>query len=150
MKAYSSLDELESAVGDELGPTNWLQIGQERVDGFAGATGDRQWIHIDPERAANGPFGGTIARGLVTLALLPRFMYELYRMVSNAMAINYGFNKVKFVTPVPVGAMVPASSTIQQVNRLDDAVQAPLGTTIEVDGAENPAAAIESIVRYVG
>lgn len=150
MRTYANLDELQSAVGDELGPTEWLEIDQARVDAFAGATDDHQWIHVDPDRAASGPFGATIAHGLLTLSLLPRFMHELYSVDNVAMAINYGFNKVRFITPVPVGAKVRASSTVQQVNRLDNAVQATLVTTIEVEGAEKPAAVIESIVRYVG
>ncbi len=150
MKVYANLGDFESAVGDELGPTDWLEIDQARVDTFAGATDDHQWIHVDPQRAASGPFGGTIAHGLLTLSLLPHFMHDLYRVDNIAMAINYGFNKVRFITPVPVGAKVRASSTVQQVSRLDSAVQATLVTTIEVEGADKPAAVIESIVRYVG
>lgn len=150
MKVFGSLGEFESAAGAELGPTDWLEVDQQRVDGFADATDDHQWIHVDPERAASGPFGRTIAHGLLTLSLLPRFMHELYRVDNVAMAINYGFNKVRFITPVPVGAKVRASSLISQVDKLDGAVQATLVTTIEVEGADKPAAVIESIVRYVG
>lgn len=150
MKVFDNLADFESAAGTELGPTDWLEVDQQRVDKFADATDDHQWIHVDPDRAASGPFGGTIAHGLLTLSLLPRFMHELYRVDNVAMAINYGFNKVRFITPVPVGAKLRASSRITQVDKLDTAVQATLVTTIEVDGAAKPAAVIESIVRYVG
>ncbi|KAA0120556.1 MaoC family dehydratase [Mycolicibacterium sp. P9-22] len=150
MKIFGSLAEFESAAGTELGPTDWLEVDQQRVNKFADATDDRQWIHVDPERAADGPFGGTIAHGLLTLSLLPKFMHDLYRVDNVRMAINYGFNKVRFITPVPVGAKVRASAQITQVDKLDTAVQATLVTTIEVEGAAKPAAVIESIVRYVG
>jgi acyl dehydratase len=150
MKIFADLAELASAAGTELGPTDWLDVDQERVDTFAEATEDRQWIHVDPERAATGPFGGTIAHGLLTLSLLPMFMHELYRVDNVAMAINYGFNKVRFITPVPVGVRVRASAQITQVDTLDGAVQATLVTTIEVQGATKPAAVVESITRYVG
>lgn len=148
MKVFDNLGEFEAAAGTELGPTDWLAVDQQRVDAFADATDDHQWIHVDPARAATGPFGGTIAHGLLTLSLLPRFMHELYRVDNVTMAINYGFDKVRFITPVPVGAKLRARSVISQVNALDNAAQATLVTTIEVEGAQKPAAVIESIVRY--
>jgi acyl dehydratase len=147
---FSGLDEFESATGLELGPTDWLEVDQDRVDQFAAATDDHQWIHVDPTRAADGPFGGTIAHGLLTLSLLPRFMHQLYTVDNVAMAINYGFNKVRFITPVAVGAKLRAQSRIEHVARVGDAVQGTLVTTIEIEGAPKPAAVIESIVRYVG
>lgn len=150
MQVFKGLDELATAAGTELGPTEWLEVDQERVNLFADATDDHQWIHVDPARASDGPFGGTIAHGLLTLSLLPRFMHELYRVDDVAMAINYGFDKVRFITPVPVGAKVRARSTISSVTTLDNAAQATVVTTVEVDGAQKPAAVIESIVRYVG
>lgn len=150
MNIFGSLAEFESAAGTELGPTDWLEVDQQRVNKFADATDDHQWIHVDPERAADGPFGGTIAHGLLTLSLLPKFMHDLYRVDNVAMAINYGFNKIRFITPVPVGAKVRASAQITQVDKLATAVQATLVTTIDVEGAAKPAAVIESIVRYVG
>ncbi|GAT17004.1 MaoC family dehydratase [Mycolicibacterium thermoresistibile] len=149
-KVFSGLDEFAAAAGSELGPTDWLVIDQNRIDQFAEATDDHQWIHIDPQRAADGPFGGTIAHGLLTLSLLPRFMHELYRVDGVKMAINYGLNKVRFITPVPAGGKVRARSVIDKVERLDGAVQATMVTTVEIDGAQKPAAVIESIVRYVG
>jgi len=150
MKVFQDLAEFETAQGAELGPTDWVEVDQQRVNVFADATDDHQWIHVDPERAASGPFGGTIAHGLLTLSLLPRFMHDLYRVDNVTMAINYGFNKVRFITPVPVGARLRASSRITQIDKLDAAVQATLVTTVEVEGAAKPAAVIESIVRYVG
>lgn len=149
MKVFNQLDEFVAADGSRLGPTDWLVIEQDRVDLFADATGDHQWIHVDPDRAATGPFGGTIAHGLLTLSLLPHFMHELYRVDNVRLAINYGFNKVRFITPVPVGAKLRASIEIANVTKLDGAVQATLATTIEMDGADKPAAVIESILRYV-
>ncbi len=149
MKIFGGLDELIAAEGSELGPTDWLEIGQDRVDKFADATEDHQWIHVDPERAAAGPFGGTIAHGLLTLSLLPHFMQQLYRVDNIAMAINYGYNKVRFITPVRVGARLRARSTISGVSRLDGAVQAIMATTVEIEGSEKPAAVAESIVRYL-
>ena len=116
---------------------------------FAGATDDHQWIYVDPDRAADGPFGNTIAHGLLTLSLLPRFMHELYAVESVTMAINYGFNKVRFVHPVPVGAKVRARSTIADVTRIEAAAQATMVTTVEIEGVAKPAAVIESIVRYL-
>lgn len=149
-RVFSGLDEFEAAAGSELGPTDWLVIDQDRIDLFAEATGDRQWIHVDPERAADGPFGATIAHGLLTLSLLPNFMQQLYRVDGVTMAINYGLNKVRFITPVPVGSKVRARSVIEKVDRLDAAVQGTMVTTVEIDGADKPAAVIESIIRYVG
>ncbi|MEH3139701.1 MAG: MaoC family dehydratase [Mycobacterium kyogaense] len=148
MLVFADLEEFTQAAGTELGPTDWLEIDQERVNRFADATDDHQWIHVDPERAADGPFGGAIAHGLLTLSLLPRFMHDLYRVDNVAMAINYGFNKVRFITPVPVGAKLRARSVISEISALDNAAQATLVTTIEVEGAQKPAAVIESIVRY--
>src|ERR1044072_7571183 len=98
-----------------------MEIGQDRVNLFAAATDDHQWIHVDPERAADGPFGGAIAHGLLTLSLLPPFMHDLYRVDNVAMAINYGFNKVRFITPVPVGAKLRARAVISQISALDNA-----------------------------
>ena len=149
MRTFEGLDEFVAAEGGQLGPTDWLEIDQDRVNLFADATDDHQWIHVDPDRAADGPFGGIIAHGLLTLSLLPHFMHELYRVDNVAMAINYGFDKVRFITPVRVGAKVRARCDVAKVAKLDGAVQATLVTTIEVDGSDKPAAVIESIVRYV-
>ncbi|MCV7169912.1 MaoC family dehydratase [Mycobacterium sp. CPCC 205372] len=150
MKVFAGLDELVAAEGVQLGPTEWLEVSQDRVNLFADATDDHQWIHIDPARAAEGPFGGTIAHGLLTLSLLPHFTHQLYRVENVAMAINYGYNKVRFITPVPVGAKLRARAEIAEVKQLDGAVQATMTVTVEVDGSDKPAAVAESIVRFIG
>jgi acyl dehydratase len=149
VKVFHGLDEFVAAQGSRLGPTEWMQVEQVRVDLFADATNDNQWIHVDPDRAAGGPFGGTIAHGLLTLSLLPHFMHELYRVDNIAMAINYGFNMVRFMTPVRVGAKVRAGSEIADVSTLNGAVEATMVTNVEIEGSDKPAAVIESIVRYV-
>ena len=146
---FADLVGLTAAKGAELGPTDWLTVDQARVDQFAEATDDHQWIHVDPERAASGPYGGTIAHGLLTLSLLPHFMQRLYRVDGAAMAINHGFNKVRFITPVRVGSRLRARSTLTTVTEVGGGLQATLTTTIEVDGSDKPAAVVESIVRYV-
>jgi acyl dehydratase len=149
VKIFNGLDEFVAAEGTELGPTEWLEIGQDRVDLFADATDDRQWIHVDPARAADGPFGGTIAHGLLTLSLMPRFMQQMYRVDNIAMGINYGYNKVRFITPVCVGARVRARAVIDTITKLDGTVQAVVTTTVDVEGSEKPAAVAEAIVRYI-
>ncbi|AKS36717.1 MaoC family dehydratase [Mycolicibacterium goodii] len=150
MKVFDNLDALAAAVGTELGPTDWLEITQDRVDLFADATDDHQWIHVDPERAKTGPFGGTIAHGLLTLSLLPYFTHHLYRVNNITMAINYGYNKVRFITPVRVGAKVRARAQISDVAKLEGAVQATMTVTAEIEGSQKPAAVAESIVRFIG
>jgi acyl dehydratase len=149
LTVFGSLGEFIAAEGTDLGPTDWLVVDQTRIDQFAEATNDHQWIHVDPKRAADGPYGGTIAHGLLTLSLLPHFMHDLYRVDNVAMAINYGFNKVRFITPVPVGSRLRARSKLTTVTELAGGVQAALTTTIEVEGSDKPAAVVESIVRYV-
>jgi len=149
VKKFDNLAEFVAAEGAELGPTEWLLITQERVDLFADATEDHQWIHVDPDRAAQGPFGGTIAHGLLTLSLLPHFTHQLYAVDNISMAINYGYNKVRFITPVRVGSKLRARATIAAVAQLDNAVQATLSTTVEIEGSDKPAAVAESIVRFL-
>ena len=151
MKKFNGLDEFVAAEGiQNSGPTEWLEVNQDRVNLFADATDDHQWIHVDPERAANGPFGGTIAHGLLTLSLLPHFTHQLYTVDNVAMAINYGYNKVRFITPVRVGSKVRARAEIAKVDQLDGAVQATVTVTVEIDGSDKPAAVAESIVRFIG
>jgi acyl dehydratase len=146
---FAGLPELVAAEGTSLGPTDWVVVEQHRIDQFAEATDDHQWIHVDPAKAAEGPYGSTIAHGLLTLSLLPRFMHDLYRVDNVTMAINYGFNKVRFITPVPVGSKLRASAVISSVIELPGAVQATLVITIEVEGVAKPAAVVESITRYL-
>lgn len=151
MKVFKDLSEFTGAVGTELGPTDWLEVSQDRVNLFADATEDHQWIHVDPAKAADGPYGGTIAHGLLTLSLMPYFSHHLYRVDNIAMALNYGYNKVRFITPVKVGAKIRARAEISSVEEVKGgAVQATMTTTVEIEGSEKPAAVVESIVRYIG
>jgi acyl dehydratase len=149
VKVFKNLNEFAAALGSQLGPTEWLQITQDRVNLFADATDDHQWIHVDPERAAGGPFGSTIAHGLLTLSLLPHFSHQLYRVDDIALAVNYGYNKVRFITPVKVGAKIRARGEITAVNQLEGAVQATTTITVEIEDSAKPAAVAESIVRYI-
>ena len=150
MKKFSGLDEFVAAAGSQLGPTDWLEVTQDRVNLFAEATDDHQWIHVDPDRAANGPFGATIAHGLLTMSLLPQFTRQLYSVDNIAMALNYGYNKVRFITPVRVGSKIRARAEIAKVDHLKGAVQATVTVTIEIEGSGKPAAVAESIVRFIG
>ncbi|HWJ82457.1 MAG TPA: MaoC family dehydratase [Nocardioides sp.] len=150
MRIYDGLSEFAEAEGDDLGVSDWVEVDQGRIDQFADATGDHQWIHVDRDRAAGGPFGTTIAHGFLTLSLLPVLINQLYRVDDVTMAVNYGLDKVRFLSPVPSGSKVRAASRVARVAALDGAVQATFETTIEIQGADRPAAVIESIVRYVG
>jgi len=150
VKVFQDLAEFAAARGSQFGPTEWLQVDQERVNLFADATGDHQWIHVDPERAKSGPFGATIAHGLLTLSLLPHFSQQLYRVDNVKLAVNYGYNKVRFITPVKVGAKIRARGEITAVDQLEGAVQATTTITVEIEDSAKPAAVAESIVRYIG
>jgi acyl dehydratase len=150
VKKFSRLEEFVAAEGSQLGPTDWLEVTQDRINLFADATDDHQWIHVDPDRAASGPFGGTIAHGLLTLSLLPHFTSQMYTVDNIAMAINYGYNKVRFITPVRVGSKIRARAEIAKVDQLDGAVQATVTVTVEIEGSDKPAAVAESIVRFIG
>lgn len=153
MRIFASAAELAAAKGQLLGCSQWLTVTQEAVDMFAAATGDHQWIHVDPERAAAGPFGTTIAHGYLTLALLPRLIRQIYRVDGVKLAINYGLNKVRFPVPVPVGAEIRAETTLVDVVDVGGAgggaVQATLSTTVSINGGGKPACVVESIVRYL-
>lgn len=135
-------------VGDEFGPSEWLEIDQERIDKFADATDDPQWIHVDPVRAAEGPFGTTIAHGFLTLSLLVRFWYEVgpkddeYRM-----GINYGTNKVRFPSPVPVGSRVRGRFTVAAIEEIEGGIQLTLNGIAEREGQEKPVCAAELVFR---
>ncbi|CPV92566.1 MaoC family dehydratase [Mycobacteroides abscessus] len=145
-KVFNGIEEI--TTGD-LGVSDWLLVDQERVNTFADATGDHQWIHVDPERAADGPFGGTIAHGLLTLSLLPHFQFELIRVDNISMGINYGYNKVRFINPVRVGARLRARAEVTSVEQKPGAVDVTIVTTVEIDGADKPACVAESISRYI-
>jgi acyl dehydratase len=149
VKVFHDLNEFAAARGSQLGPTEWMEISQERVNLFAEATDDHQWIHVDPERAAGGPFGATIAHGLLTLSLLPHFSHQLYRVDNIALAVNYGYDKVRFITPVKVGTKIRARGEITAIKQFEGAVQATTTITVEIEDSAKPAAVAESIVRYI-
>ena len=150
MKVFQNIEEFAGAAGADLGTSDWVEIGQDRIDRFADATGDHQWIHVNQEAAAGGPFGRTIAHGFLTLSLLPVVWKQVYSVEGVTMAVNYGLGKVRFIAPVPSGSKIRATAKVAEVTRLPGAVQGTLHTTIEIDGSEKPAAVVESIVRYVG
>ena len=145
----NGLDELKALAGADLGHTGWLEITQDRVNAFADATSDHQWIHVDAEKAAAGPFGGTIAHGYLTLSLVVHLMSELLEVRGVSMGINYGLNKVRFPAPVPVGSKVRLAA---QVGAVEDAgvnaVQAVVDVTVELAGSEKPACAAQTVFRY--
>lgn len=149
MRVFEGIAELSAAAGEELGSSEWLVVDQERINVFADATGDHQWIHVDVEKAEKGPFGGTIAHGLLTLALLPTFLHQIYRVDNVSMAVNYGMNKVRLPAPVPVGAKLRGTTKLLEVTPIEGAVQAVLSTVIEIEGGAKPACVVESIVRYI-
>jgi acyl dehydratase len=146
---YREVADLEGALGRDLGPTEWMTIDQARVDKFAESTEDRQWIHVDAERAATGPFKGTVAHGYLTVALIPHFVNSLRRHENLEMSLNYGLNKVRFPTAVPVGRRVRARTTLVDLEKLGDrGAQVVLRTTVEIEGVDKPACVAETVSRY--
>ena len=145
---FSSAEQLLAAQGMELGRTEWLPLTQARIDLFAEATGDHQWIHVDPERAANGPFGACIAHGYLTLALANLFMPQLMQFDNLAMGVNYGSDRVRFPAPVKVGSRIRGRGEILKVERIKDAVQSTVRVTIEIEGSERPGCVVDTISRY--
>jgi acyl dehydratase len=146
---FEGLDELRGAVGAELGPSDWHEITQRQIDLFAEASGDHQWIHVDRERAAAGPFGTTIAHGFLTLALVSDLMSHVITVRGISMGINYGANRVRFPAPVPVGSKVRARGKIASVDDVAGGVQTMTVVTIEIEGNEKPACVVESLSRYI-
>ncbi|MER6514695.1 MaoC family dehydratase [Nonomuraea sp. NPDC048881] len=149
MRTFANVQELKAAVGETFSPTEWRTVTQEQVGLFADATDDHQWIHVDVERAKEGPFGGTIAHGFLTLSLLPTFMFEMVRVEGIAMGVNYGLNKVRFPRPVPVGARVRAVGELTDVKGTPAGYLANLKMTIEIEGERRPACIAESLILYV-
>lgn len=144
--------DLTSLIGQEIGVGAWMEITQERVDAFADATDDHQWIHEAGEKAANGPFGGPIAHGFLTLSLLIPLTAEIMKPLAEGavMMINYGLDKVRFITPLRVGSRIRARVVLAEVKPIENGVQVKTETTIEIDGAARPAAVVESLVRLYG
>ena len=147
MRIFKNADELRGAAGTELGTSPVHLIDQDRINTFAEATGDHQWIHVDPERAASGPFGTTIAHGLFTLSLLPAMTGEVYRVEGTRQAINYGLNKVRFPAPVPVGSKLRGSVTLLSVADVEGGLQVTIRATIEREGSGKPVCVAESVSR---
>ena len=149
MRTFNSVTELPGAVGEHLGYSDWLTVTQERVDQFADATGDHQWIHVDPERAKKGPFGGTIAHGYLTLALISTLMKDIYRVDGLAMAINYGTDKVRFPAPLPVGSSVRAGGELAAVRETPQGFQIVVRITVEAQGVAKPVCVADAVVILV-
>jgi len=149
MRLLPTLDDVAAAVGEELGPSEWLLIDQERISSFASATGDDQWIHVDPARAPNGPFSTTVAHGYLTLSLIPMLGAQIVSFGRSVTRLNYGTNKVRFPSPVPVGSWVRARATILEVASVSAGSQVTTRYTIELQGANKPACVAETVVLLV-
>ncbi|MEU6643053.1 MaoC family dehydratase [Saccharomonospora sp. NPDC046836] len=149
MRIFSDLGEFTAAADERLGQSDWHTVTQEQINLFADATGDHQWIHVDPERAATGPFGAPIAHGYLTLSLIPMFGREIYRVEGLRMGINYGLNKVRFPQAVTVGSKIRASAELAQVTDVPQGKQAVVRWTIEIDGEPKPACVAEMVSLLV-
>jgi acyl dehydratase len=138
-------------VGEQFGPTEWVEVEQGRIDAFAAATGDQQWIHVDPGRATDGPFGSTIAHGYLTLSLLPSFAYQALPPLGEArLTINYGLNRVRFPAPVPVGSRLRGRFRVLEVAEVDGGFQLTVEATVEREGGDKPVCVAETVYRVVG
>ncbi len=145
MRVLNGLEELQAAVGEHLGYSDWVEIDQKRIDLFAEATGDHQWIHVDPEKAKAGPFGSTIAHGYLTLSLIPMLVWQVYTVEGTKMGVNYGSNKVRFPAPVPVGSRVRAGVELVSVTPGGGGQQVVARVTIEREGGDRPACVAETV-----
>ncbi len=149
MRVFKTPHELLDRVGEELGETDWLEIDQTRVNLFADATGDHQWIHVDVEKAKRGPFGGPIAHGYLTASLANYFLPQLIDVQGTSMGVNYGCDKIRFPAPVPVGSKVRGTAVLTSVEETKDGgIQAKITVKIEIEGQERPACVIETISRF--
>jgi acyl dehydratase len=144
---YAHLAELAALVGQPIGSSGWVEIDQDRVNRFADATGDHQWIHVDPERARAGPFGAPIAHGFLTLSLLPMFFESGFSIADVRMGVNYGLNRVRFIRPVKVGSRLRAHFKLLAYEPLDGGAQLTVQATIEIEGAPKPACVAETVSR---
>lgn len=139
---------LKAAVGRQLGHSEWLEVTQERINLFADATGDHQWIHVDPERAKNGPFGACIAHGYLTLSLVNLFLPQIVEVRGIRMGVNYGADRLRFPSPVRVGSRIRGRGELVQVEDLEDAIHATIRVTVEIEGSDRPACVVDTISRY--
>jgi acyl dehydratase len=149
VKVFHGVEELEKAVGTHLGYSDWHTVTQEQIDTFADATGDHQWIHVDPEKAAHGPFGKTIAHGYLTLSLVPQLVWQVYKVENLAMGVNYGSNKVRFPSPVPVDSRIRAGVELVSLVPGGNGYQLTARVTIEIEGADKPACVAETVTILV-
>ena len=148
MRTFGTVEEIESAAGQEIGVSEWIQINQSRVNQFADATGDHQWIHVDPERAKKeSPFGGPIAHGYLTLSLIPSLMPQIIEITGFRMGVNYGTEKVRFPSPVPVGSRVRAGATLEAATPFDGGITMNLGVTMEIESGTKPAMVATVVYR---
>ncbi len=145
MRILNDRDEIAAAAGTELGVSSWIEINQDRIDMFADATGDRQWIHVDAERAAEGPFGTTIAHGYLTLSLLPFLGAQVFAFAGDLARVNYGLNRVRFMAPVRVGSRVRIRVEVLEVTDIEKGQQVTLQHTVEIEGGEKPACIAEAV-----
>jgi acyl dehydratase len=151
MKTFDSLAELPPLVGQELAVSDWTAVTQQQIDLFADATGDHQWIHVDPERAKSGPFGSTIAHGFLTLSLLPKMVESALEIRNQRMSVNYGLNRVRFPAPVPAGSRLRARVKLLECEPLpDDGMQVVWQVTVEREGGDKPVCVAESVTRRYG
>lgn len=147
-KIYAKPTDLVGQEGTKLGPTDWLLIDQERVNGFADVTGDHQWIHVDVERAKDGPFGGTIAHGYLTMSLVNFFLPQLIDVQGFAHAVNVGADRLRFLAPVKVGSRIRGVGEIVTVEEIKGAIQSVVRVTVEIEGSDKPACVVDTISRY--
>ena len=148
MRVFENLAELANCVGEEIAVSDWIDVTQERIDAFAHATGDHQWIHVDAERAAKGPFGGTIAHGYLTLSMLPMFMVSAIELRGVRMSVNYGLNRVRFPAPVPAGSRLRARVRVASVEDIGNGgLQIVTEATIEREGGDKPVCIAETVAR---
>jgi acyl dehydratase len=147
MKIFESVDELLPLVGQVVATSDWIAVTQARIDGFAQATGDHQWIHVDPQRAATGPFGTTIAHGFLTLSLLPEMAASAMEVRSTRMGVNYGLNKVRFPAPVPSGSRLRGHFKLLAVDAIEGGAQITMEVTMEREGSAKPVCVAESLSR---
>jgi acyl dehydratase len=151
MLTISGIDELKAKVGEELGVSEWHEVTQSAIDAFADATGDHQWIHVDPERAAQTPWGGTIAHGIYTLSLGPRFTFAMFTIEGFALGLNYGYDKVRFPAPLPVGSRLRMRAALSSVDDVPGGVQLTITQTFEREGEDKPVCVAEAVSRmYTG
>lgn len=144
-RTFENLAELKAATGEEIGTSEWVTVTQEKINLFADATGDHQWIHVDPELAAKGPFGKPIAHGYLTLSLLPVFGEQIYSVSSVIMGVNYGANKVRFPHPVPVDSRVRATATLKETADISIGTQVVMTFVVEIEGVQKPACIAEVV-----